>query len=192
MGGVLESQGDVLLKGRLEAGGKVRLRGSLRASTVEVGGILEVRELRARRVEVGGVFTAEEAVLVEHLEVGGRLKASWIEATDRAEVGGHAETLRGFKARHLILSRDTRATGPLIADRLEVGSHARIEDAWAQEAHLDHDAWVRNLYADRVELARDVRCEGEILYLTDARIDPTARCATPPRKVTQLPSAPAA
>lgn len=192
VGGVLESQGELRLQGRLEAGGKVRLRGGLFADSVEVGGILEVKELRAKRVEVGGVFTAEGGVSVDRLEVGGRLSAGRVDAAELAEVGGHVETRRGFQALHLILSRDTRATGPLVAGRLEVGPHARIEDAWAQEAHLEHDARVRNLYADRLELDRDVRCEGDILYLADARVDPTARCAHPPRKVTQLPPAPSA
>lgn len=192
VGGVLETQGDLTLKGRLEAGGKVRVRGGLQADSIEVGGVLEVRELHAQRAEIGGVFTAEEGVSVDRLEVGGRLRAGRIDVTDRAELGGQVETRRGLKARYLILSRDTRAVGTIVAERLEVGPYARIEDAWAQEARLDHDVRVRNLYADHVELARDVRCEGEVLYVTEARVDPAARCASPPRRVTQLPPAPVA
>jgi len=192
VGGVLEASGDLALKGRLEVGGKVRIRGGLTAETVEVGGVLEVKELHAQRVEVGGVFTAEEGVSVDRLEVGGKLKADRIDVTDRGELSGRVETRRGLKVRHLVLSRDTRAVGPIVADRLEVGPSARIEDAWAKEIHLEHDARAHSLYADRLELARDVRCDGEVLYRTEARIDPSAHCASPPRKVTELPPSPVA
>lgn len=190
VGGSLDVEGDLTLTRSVEVGGFTSVQGHLKAPRLEVGGVFRGTSLECEDIEIGGVLETTGAIRTNRLEIGGKLRAERVEARERAELSGRVTTRLGLKAGRLEVGEDSRIQGPLVGEEVTLEDDAEAEDIWGGSVRLERKARAGNIYARDVEIARKVRIDGQVSYTGELRVDPDARLAHPPQKVSVLPTPP--
>ncbi|MFG1529800.1 MAG: hypothetical protein AAFA34_00800, partial [Thermoplasmata archaeon] len=140
------------------------------------------------RLEVGGRASIDGALRAREVEIGGRLEAERAVAAESLEVGGAISTRAGARAGRLRLGKRSTSRGPLIGDRVELGAHSTAEEVFGTSVLVDHDARVRRIVAEEVELRAGAEVD-EVVYLRQLRVDPKAQAGNA-RQVGTLPPFP--
>lgn len=190
VGGALEVDGDLTLSRTLEVGGMAKVRGRLKATGLEIGGMYRGGALSCQRIEVGGSLEVDREIDAERLEVGGSLRAERCTVSHVATLGGRVVTKTGLRSARVEIGEDSRVQGPLVGGTVVLEDGASAEDVWGDVVRLERKSRVRNVYAKDLEIARKAAADGQVQYTGGLRADPDARFASPPQHVTNLPKAP--
>jgi cytoskeletal protein CcmA (bactofilin family) len=120
--GRVEFGGDTFCR-VLDVKGVVKVAGNCNSESIEVGGKLNVAGSLSvsKDLKIFGVTEVLGQVKCESIIVGGRLKAASILVDEEADIDGEIESMRGLKAKSIIVRRGSRVVGPLVGKQIEIG-----------------------------------------------------------------------
>ena len=200
----------------MDVSGLTTVRGDLASSDVVVNGKLDVSGSLSTKgmLEVDGSCEVGGELAGTDLRVGGRLKASKALLSNQVDIAGEVETVKGLKAKSIVIRTGTRCRGPLVGERVELGKSGLVlanlgtrwagqsimmrgigrmtdaEDAYGADVVLGSNARCRRIFAERVELS-DGCIVDQVTYTQDLRRSGGRQFLThPAQKVAELPPFP--
>lgn len=203
--GKLEVQGD-LQSDQIGVYGVTSISGNCIATRIDVKGKFEVKgSLKASEgLDISG--TTEVAGTFEggRLLVNGRFSADKALTTGDVEIHGTAETLRGLKAKSVLVRSGSRCSGPIVAEIVEVGGSgpgrsafvwgqrlriqagtSQVEDIYSSRFVLGPGSRAGRIFAGSVELGSG--CDvSEITYVKEIKMAENVKIVHPVRKVDSL------
>lgn len=173
VGGAAKIEGDAAGKD-VDIGGVLKVSGSLTLTEdLEVGGVAVIgRDLRVSgEIEVGGKLEAGGRIEGTRIDVGGGIRATYIQAQEAFRIGRRGE-VRGFvEASDIIVSEKVRG-----------------ESFYGETIRVEEKARVQNLYGHDIYLERNVTVEGKLVYTGTLETEKGVDLRTEPQKVGKLPS----
>ena len=190
VGGSFKSEGDVAFED-LDVGGAAKFAGEAKGKRVDVGGSVKAEKslMLTEKLDVGGaVVVSTNLVVGEEIEVGGSLEAGNLIEAPVIDVGG------SIRASHIKASKDFRigrrgeVRGFVESPDITVSESARGGSYFGDSIRVEERARVKNLYGRQIYLERDVRVEGETLYVERFEAEPGVYFGKEPQQVKQLPN----
>jgi predicted acyltransferase (DUF342 family) len=185
--------GELLVHETLLVNNRSTIKGSLKAEEVRgegdllVEGDLESSDIRlddGTSLEVKGDLKADDVDVPNSIRVGKRTEVNYL------RVGEDLTTLAGSKAGVIDITRRARVRGPIIGTTVRIREDAEVEDVYAEDFWTEGGCSLGNIYVKRAEVGRECSISGVLQYVEAIRLGRDVSLASPPVKVSTLPSPP--
>jgi len=121
-------------------------------------------------IDVGGSLAVGERIDAQRIEIGGRIAAKRIKATETFRIGKRGNVQGLVEARSIL-----------------VRERARADSLYGDEIRVEERGRVKSVYGRTVYLEREVTVEGEILYTESYQAEDRVVLRSEPKKVDTLP-----